>query len=501
MSSNQVITLDSINGNILKMEYAVRGPIPARAVELIRELKSGVKKPFDEVIRANIGDCHMMGEKPNTFIRQVLSGCLNPSAAYADSNLPEDVKDRIRLLLSFCGGQSVGSYSDSAGIEIVRRHVAEYIEQRDGIPSDWQNIILTSGASEGVKCLFALLNSLSTDGIPTGIMVPIPQYPLYSATISELGMHQISYYLDEENEWALDIKELERALRESTNKCKPKVLGKWPAYCMFAIRLLTSVFVCSTVVINPGNPTGSVLTKENIAEIIRFARENNLLIVADEVYQHNIWKEGASFFSFKQVMNEIGVRLELVSLMSASKGYMGECGVRGGYMELDHFDQQVKAVFLKQISARLCSPLIGQCAIDCVVRPPREGEPSSELYNKEREEVLASLKGRAELTTRTLNSLPGVRSNLVAGAMYAFPRITIPEKAIKAAEAVNQKPDFFYVKALLEETGICVVPGSGFGQIPGTWHFRTTILPQPEAFSKMMVRMKQFHLKFLEQYK
>ena len=74
------------------------------------------------------------------------------------------------------------------------------------------------------------------------------------------------------------------------------------------------------MVINPGNPTGSVLTKENIAEIIRFARANNLLIVADEVYQHNIWKEGASFFSFKQVMHEIGVQLELVSLMSASKG-------------------------------------------------------------------------------------------------------------------------------------------------------------------------------------
>src|SRR5699024_6083382 len=123
-------------------------PIPTRAVELIRELKAGVKKPFNEVIRANIGDCHMMGEKPNTFIRQVLSSCLNPDAAYADPNLPEDVKERVRLLLSYCGGQSVGSYSDSAGVEIVRRHVAEYIEQRDGIPSDWQNIILTSGASE-----------------------------------------------------------------------------------------------------------------------------------------------------------------------------------------------------------------------------------------------------------------------------------------------------------------------------------------------------------------
>lgn len=74
------------------------------------------------------------------------------------------------------------------------------------------------------------------------------------------------------------------------------------------------------VVINPGNPTGSVLTKENIVQIIRFARANNLLIIADEVYQHNIWKQGASFVSFKKVMHELGIQLELASFMSASKG-------------------------------------------------------------------------------------------------------------------------------------------------------------------------------------
>ena len=74
------------------------------------------------------------------------------------------------------------------------------------------------------------------------------------------------------------------------------------------------------VVINPGNPTGSVLTRENIVDIIKFAKENRLIIIADEVYQHNIWAEGAKFYSFKKVMNEIGVQTELASLMSASKG-------------------------------------------------------------------------------------------------------------------------------------------------------------------------------------
>ena len=222
---HHVLGLNDINENIKKMEYAVRGPILDRTVELTQQLKAGVQLPFDEVIRANIGDCHMMGERPITFIRQVLAGCLNPNAAYDDPNLPDDVKERIRLLLSYCGGQSVGSYSASAGVEIIRRHVAEFIEQRDGVASDWQNVILTSGASEGVKCLLTFLNTQSTDCIPTGVMVPIPQYPLYSATISENGMHLISYYLDEENEWALDINELDRALRETQAICKPKAIG------------------------------------------------------------------------------------------------------------------------------------------------------------------------------------------------------------------------------------------------------------------------------------
>lgn len=255
------------------------------------------------------------------------------------------------------------------------------------------------------------------------------------------------------------------------------------------------------MVINPGNPTGAVLTKENIVQIIQFARNNNLLIIADEVYQHNIWKEGAEFHSFKKVLKENSVEnLELVSLMSASKGYMGECGLRGGYMELENFHPEVRAILTKQISARLCSALIGQLAMDCIVRPPEPGEPSYEIYKKEKDSVLASLKGRAELTFKTLNSLPGIRCNPVSGAMYAFPRIEIPEKAIKEAEKLGQKPDFFYCKQLLESTGICLVPGSGFGQIPGTYHFRTTILPQPDLFRRMMDKFKEFHLKFLKDY-
>ena len=180
---------------------------------------------------------------------------------------------------------------------------------------------------------------------------------------------------------------------------------------------------------------------------------------------------------------------------------MGECGLRGGYLELANLSADVKAVFFKMLSARLCSSILGQIAMDCVVKPPHKGSPSYDLFIKEKQEVLDSLRERAKLIADTFNSIPGIESNPVAGAMYAFPRIVLPDKAIKAAQDRGQKPDFFYAMTLLEKTGICVVPGSGFGQIPGTFHFRTTILPPPDKMKKMMDKFKEFHLAFVDQYK
>ncbi|KFM79416.1 Alanine aminotransferase 2, partial [Stegodyphus mimosarum] len=312
-------------------------------------------------------------------------------------------------------------------------------------------------------------------------MVPIPQYPLYSATIAEYGMHLVSYYLDEENAWALDIEELKRAITESRKECQPRAL----------------------VVINPGNPTGSVLTRENIEEIIKFAYEERLFLMADEVYQDNIYAEGMKFHSFKKVLTEMGEpykNMELASFMSASKGYMGECGLRGGYCELVNVDPEVKKMLLKCVSARLCSSVLGQAAMDCVVNPPQKGEPSYELYIKEKTAVLQSLKERAVLVAKTFNSMKGIKCNEVAGAMYAFPQITLPKKAIEKAKSLGQAPDFFYAMQLLENTGICVVPGSGFGQVPGTHHFRTTILPQTEKLKVMLKRLEEYHENFLAEY-
>lgn len=476
----RTVTLDNVNPHLITMEYAVRGPIVIRAGEIEKELKEGKKYNFTEVIRANIGDCHAMGQVPLTFFRQVIAACTMPELMKKDL-FPADVKSRAQQILDYCGGKSVGAYSDSTGVEIIRRHVADYISQRDGVKAKYEDVLLSTGASESVRSVLNLLN-VCKDGKPSGVMIPIPQYPLYSATLAEYGIHQVNYYLDEENDWSLSIEELERALREAKKVSNPRGL----------------------VVINPGNPTGSVLTEQNIKQVVEFAYKNKLFLMADEVYQHNIYAEGAVFHSFRKVMYNMGPpysEMELASFMSASKGYMGECGLRGGYVEIINLDPAVKSVLLKSVSAKLCSSVLGQCAMDCVVNPPKPGEPSYDLFIKEKTAVLNSLKKRAKLVADTFNSFEGFRCNKVAGAMYAFPRFMLPQKAIEEAKAAGQAPDFFYVMQLLENTGVCVVPGSGFGQMPGTHHFRTTILPPLEKLQVMLTHFKDFHQKFMSKYK
>ncbi|BFG02807.1 alanine aminotransferase 1 [Drosophila madeirensis] len=475
------LQLENINPNFITMEYAVRGPLVIRAGEIEKELEKGAKKPFDQVIRANIGDCHAMGQQPVTFLRQLLALTFEPRLLDSP-DYPEDVKKRARAILANCQGHSVGSYTDSAGLEVVRRQVVDYIEKRDGgVPSDWQNIYLTGGASPGIKSILSLIHA-EVGGKKPGVMVPIPQYPLYSATIAEYGMDKVDYYLEEDSGWSLSRQELQRSFDEAKKTCNPRAL----------------------VVINPGNPTGQVLTRDNIVEIIKFANDNGLLLLADEVYQDNVYDKSSKFYSFKKVAYEMGEPYrsqELVSFLSTSKGFLGECGIRGGYMEVVNLCPQVKAMLTKSITAALCSTTAGQVAVSALVNPPKQGEPSYELFQKEKNATLAALKERAELVHKTLSSFEGYKVNPVQGAMYVFPQIEIPPKAIEAAKAKGMAPDAFYAFELLETSGICIVPGSGFGQKPGTYHFRSTILPQTDKLKLMMEKFRVFHADFMKKYK
>ncbi|XP_044735261.1 alanine aminotransferase 2-like [Chrysoperla carnea] len=476
------LTLDNINPYIIELQYAVRGPLFIRANEIEKEMAKGVQKPFKTVIKANNGDAQAMGQKPITFFRQVCASIAHPELLN-DPTFPADVKHRVETILKACNGYSIGSYSaDLQGLEVIREHVAQFITKRDGFACSQDDIILSNGSFESIKIVLGLLKC-TIDGKKPGVMIPIPQYPLYSAILTEYNMLKIGYFLDEANGWSINNTELERALNEAKTKhnANPRAI----------------------VVINPGNPTGQVLTKENIQNIIKFAFNEKLLILADEVYQFNIYAKDSEFHPFKKVMKEMGEpysSMELVSFMSISKGYMAEGGIRGGYTEITNFHPQVRAQLLKNISASYCPNIHGQTVIDCVVNPPQKGDPSYDLFEKEKNAVLGSLKDRAKLIYDTFNSIPGYSCNEVQGAMYAFPRVEMPEKVIEIAKQNGQEPDEFYAFQLLETTGICVIPGSGFGQKAGTYHFRTTILPQTDKLKEMLNHIKEFHAKFLKEY-
>ncbi|XP_077209613.1 alanine aminotransferase 1 isoform X2 [Paroedura picta] len=478
---HKVLTLGSMNPCVQRVEYAVRGPIVTRAVQLEKELQEGAKKPFTEVIRANIGDAQAMGQKPITFLRQVSALCMCPELLN-DPNFPTDAKEKASQLLDACGGRSIGAYSASPGIELIRRHVAAFIERRDGgIASSPENIFLSTGASDAIVTILKLL--VSGEGHSrTGVLIPIPQYPLYSAALAELDAVQVNYYLDEEDCWALNVEELRRAVREARKHCHPRAL------CL----------------INPGNPTGQVQSRKCIEDVIHFAWEEKLFLLADEVYQDNVYAEGSQFHSFKKVLFEMGPKysgtVELASFYSISKGFMGECGFRGGYMEVVNMDPAVQQQLRKLVSVRLCPPVPGQIVMDAVVNRPQPGDPSYERFSQEKKAVLGALAEKARLTEETLNRAPGFRCNPVQGAMYAFPQIQLPPRAVEAAKAQGQAADMFFCLKMLEETGICVVPGSGFGQKEGTFHFRMTILPPLEKLRTLLQKLTQFHARFLQEY-
>ena len=332
----------------------------------------------------------------------------------------------------------------------------------------------------GVRsCLNALIRDKRD-----GVLVPIPQYPLYSASIALYGGSLVPYALNEEAGWALDTASIEAAI------VKAKAEGVAPRGLVF---------------INPGNPTGQCLPEANLRALIKLAYDQKIVLMADEVYQENIYQDKTPFVSARQVMKDMGEPyasgVELISFHTVSKGSLGECGLRGGYFEMKNIHQAAVDEIYKVASINLSPNVVGQVAMSLMVAPPAAGTPARTALEAEKAEILASLRRRAHIMTDGFNSLEGVTCNFTEGAMYSFPQLRLPPKAMAAAKAAGKAPDVFYCLALVEQTGISTVPGSGFGQAPGTFHLRTTILPSEEKMADVVQRLKKFHAKFMDTYR
>ena len=398
-TSHHSLNLNNINQHVREAQYAVRGELASRADTYRAKLKKGhpptppdESLPFDKVISANIGNPQQLDQKPITFFRQVLSILEYPPLLENEEALKngfgykQDVIDRARWLLGEV--KSVGAYSQSQGAPGIRNSVATFIERRDGYPSDPGSVFLSAGASSGVNTLMNVICAKPE----TGILIPIPQYPLYTATLSVLNARCVPYYLDESKAWATDLS----AIRSAYKKAKSE-----------------GTEVKAIVVINPGNPTGASLSAEDVRSVIEFAAEENLVVMADEVYQTNVFI--GKFTSFKKGLRDLQKEspgkydnVELASLNSISKGMVGECGHRGGYFEAVGFDPEVVAQIYKFVSIMLCAPVVGQCLVEMQVNPPKEGDPSYLLYKQEYDGISQGLQNRATALFDAFKQMEGV---------------------------------------------------------------------------------------------
>jgi aspartate/methionine/tyrosine aminotransferase len=471
----------NVNQNILAMEYAVRGPIPQRAAKLKDEGK--------DVIFCNIGNPQALGQAPITYYRQVVSLLEEPAKIERERQLkglfeenpysklresdfvPEDILSLSEKILVQTG-KGLGAYTESKGYRFVREAIAKFINRRDGfdaatgLQADPEAIFLTDGASDGAKRVLNLVISKKTDGV----MIPIPQYPLYSASIKAFGGTQVNYYPDEENDWALNRDALESAYNAATEQGTD-------------VKLI--------VVINPGNPTGAILDEKSIHEVIDFAKAHGLAIIADEVYQENVY--GGEFISFAHSLGD-EKDVPLFSLHSISKGFYGECGHRGGYLEVRNApmvmgtEMNFVDLLLKQASVSLCANTVGQIMTYLMVSPPDGQNTAWQEFINEKENILSALHEKAKMVRAAFEQMDGVEVFGKTGAMYLFPRLN---------KLPAGKTDFDYCMALLEETGLCTVNGSGFGQAEGTYHLRIAFLPSKEQLEDVLPKWIEFHNRYV----
>ena len=297
---------------------------------------------------------------------------------------------------------------------------------RKGISSA-QDVFVTSGVSETVDlCLTALLNP------GDDLLTPSPDYPLYSAVLAKMGLKLNTYDLNEDDGWQPELSDIKK-------KITPRTRG--------------------IVLINPNNPTGSVCTRPMLEAIAELARQHNLVIFADEIYDKLIL-DGDTCISIAAVAPDVPV----VTFGGLSKNYLAP-GWRIGWGILSGEASAVTQYndgIQKLLRARLCANHPEQYAIKAALEGPQD-----HLID-----VRKKLRNRRDLTVRWANSTPRVSCVSPRGAFYAFPRIDIPEG------------DEVFVRELILQKHVMVVHGSGFGQKPGTKHFRSVFLPDEQTLTR-----------------
>ena len=384
--------------------YDIRGPVLQQA-----------KKMEDEgqkIIKLNIGNLGVFG---------------------FDS--PEEIQlDMIRNLPNAAG------YSDSKGIFAARKAVMHYTQEKRINGVTLEDIYIGNGASE---LIVMAMNALLNPG--DEVLVPAPDYPLWTAAVSLSGGTPRHYLCDEQNGWLPDLDDIRAKITPNTR---------------------------AIVVINPNNPTGALYSDELLLEIIAIARQHNLIIYADEIYDKVLY-EGATHTA----MGSLSEDVLTISFNGLSKNYRS-CGYRAGWMVVSGDKREAKDYIegLDMLaSMRLCANVPAQYGIQTALGGYQSIDDLVAPGGR--------LRRQRDLAHELLTAIPGVTCVKPKAALYMFPRLD--------PEMYPIKDDQAFITEFLREEKVLLVQGSGFNW-PHPDHFRVVFLPHEDELREAIQRLARF---------
>lgn len=353
---------------------------------------------------------------------------------------PEEIQlDMIRNL------GNASAYSDSKGIFSARKAIMHYCQEKgiQGVTLD--DIYTGNGVSE---LIVLAMNALLNNG--DEVLVPAPDYPLWTAAVSLSGGTPVHYLCDESKDWAPDLADLRKKITPKTK---------------------------AIVVINPNNPTGAIYSQEVLQELTSIAREHDLILFADEIYDKMLYDQE------KHVsLASLSTDVVIITFNGLSKNYRS-CGYRAGWMVVSGDKEMIRDYIegLNMLSSmRLCANVPGQYAIQTALG----GYQSiNDLVSEG-----GRLAKQRELAWKLITQIPGVTCVKPKSALYLFPKLD--------SEMYPIEDDQQFVADLLKEEKVLLVQGSGFNWIKPD-HFRLVFLPHEDVLTEAIGRLARF----LERYR
>jgi alanine-synthesizing transaminase len=392
------------SAKLANVGYDIRGPVLDKARQMEEE--------GQKIIKLNIGNVAAFGLEPPDEI----------------------VQDMIRNLPHAAG------YTDSKGLFAPRKAVVHYCQEKRIAGVTVDDVYLGNGASELISMS---MNALLDSG--DEVLIPSPDYPLYTAVVSLSGGTPVHYRCDESTGWLPDLEHLAAQITPRTK---------------------------ALVLINPNNPTGALYPLETLQGMVDLAREHDLIVFADEIYDKTLY-DGETHTSIASLADDV----LFVTFNGLSKNYRA-CGYRAGWMVVSGGKKRAKDYIegLNMLaSMRLCANTPGQLAIQTALGG----------YQSIKDLVAPAgrLTRQRDLAHKLLTQIPGVTVVKPKAALYMFPRLD------PALYPISDDQQFAY--DLLAEEKVLIVQGTGFNW-PDTDHFRLVFLPNTDDLTEAIARIARF---------